>query len=343
MKRLYLLFFMLISIPLLSVAQTSCPTGASSVRSLPSSDQKIHNIECYDPNLHSVIWSTEGVFNNTQQVTANVHSLVNGVNPTSLLYKPSLGCCSNMDAIAGGISIPSGATVTNGTGLAGYVVDSCAAKNVWHHCNGVALFGNAVANASGTGVWGMNVVVTDTSTPSNPLSGHGMTGLEIDMSGSGKPAQFRGIYLIGSSTVMPPNANGIEIASGGGKGQHWGTGITIDPQATDGQAMQLYPRCALNSGPCDSQFINFTAAGSRSLEQVAVGSDSQGDLAIKPVSGAGVTIGGAATAAIQTFNGTPSGRCANTTLGINAAAQSNSAVLYVCLAGTSTWSPVSVR
>src|SRR5579863_20554 len=285
MKKLCLLFFMLISIPLLSVAQTSCPAGASSVRSLPASDQKIHNIECYDPNLHSVIWSTEGVFNNTQQVTANIHSLVNGVNPTNLLYNPSLGCCSNMDAIAGGISIPSGATVTNGTGLAGYVIDSCGSKNLGHHCNGVALFGNAVANANGTGVWGMNVVVTDTSTTSNPISGHAMTGLEIDMSGKGRPTQFRGIYLIGSSSVMPSNANGIEIASGS---THWGTGFTIDPQATDGQAMQLYPRCALNSGPCDSQFINFTAAGSRSLEQVAVGSDSQGDLTIKPVSGAGV-------------------------------------------------------
>jgi hypothetical protein len=81
---------------------------------------------------------------------------------------------------------------------------------------------------------------------------------------------------------MPAGANGIEIASG-----PWGTALTIDPAATSaGQAIQIYPQCAIGSGACNSQYINFTGQnGSNVFQQTTVMADSFGNLRLTPVVG----------------------------------------------------------
>jgi hypothetical protein len=345
MRKTNFLMIIFIAIPLISRAQSACPQGAGSLRNLSADDGRIHNIECYDPSLHSVTWSTDGTFHNTKQVTGNIHALVNGIDPTGLIYGTTSGCCSNMDAVGGGIKIPDGATVTNGNGIAGYVDSQCDSKG-GNHCNGVGGFFFARASTNGAGVWGLNPVVGD-SAPS--ISDHYITGMEIDMGGYGKPKQFRGIALlgtVGSSFTMPASAIAFTLfAPGriGGGNAPWPVGIAIAQHATSAFGMQLYPSCTLGRDPCRSQSINYTAQKSGGgYQQVTTSSDENGNFAIAPAAGGGVAISGkGGIATIQTFNGPPSGPCANTTVGINAAARSSSTVLYVCLAGTAIWRPVA--
>src|SRR5579863_741381 len=191
--------------------------------------------------LHSV--SNNGNFSTNTQETSYLSSVLNGANPTAIYYN---GSVSSVDAIAGATLVPSTATVLTPTAVAGYLDDYCNSydgtpSGPGSQCAGVGLFGVARASVNNAYVWGSNLVVKEAN---NGLSGHGLTGLEIDMSDTttAGPSQFRGIFLAGSTAnqVTGSNYNAIEL-----NGTGWNTGLTIDRNFTvGGQAIQLYPACA---------------------------------------------------------------------------------------------------
>ena len=94
-----------------------------------------------------------GVFTNTNQETPYLQALINGININGMLSSGS-GCCSNIDAISGGILMPynknNPATVTTGNGVAGYADNDCETGESGNHCNvtGGFFYGRASANGA---------------------------------------------------------------------------------------------------------------------------------------------------------------------------------------------------
>ena len=247
------------------------------------------------------------MFTNTNQETPYLQALINGININGMLSSGS-GCCSNIDAISGGILMPynknNPATVTTGNGVAGYADNDCETGESGNHCNVTGGFFYGRASANGAYAWGINPVVTDLN---ENITGHGLFGMEIDMNGNGTPTAFVGIDLLGtvsSSFVMPSTAVGIQVfapalppPSGGNV--PWPVGMVFAQAATTATAIQFYPTCALvaqGGGTCNSQQILFTSQNTSAPgNHYYLGSvylDEDGNLALNPQTGEAAKVSG---------------------------------------------------
>lgn len=149
-----------------------------------------------------------GVFTNT---AANLYvtSALNGIN-IGTEFSSLQGGSHQTDAISGGVSIPVGALVLGANGLAGYAVTSADSASRTR-ANAVSLYGQCRNAANNSACWGSNTVVFDAT----GLTGHNMSGNELDMNLLGSPAFFKGFYLTGLNQggTLPASATGFEIAT----------------------------------------------------------------------------------------------------------------------------------
>jgi len=294
-----------------------------------------------------------GAFTSTTQESNLLSSLVNGMNPTNMVYYPAAGCCSTMDAVAGGIVVPPGSTVSTVSGIAGYVQNNCDTGS-GHFCNGVGLYGWAKAAADGAYVWGQNVIVNDDGTNH---SGMGFIGEEVDMgTNSTAPAEYNGFVLIGGNVpngfAMPAGAFGFNLQGpfqANGSIAPWPYGFIFSPGATALAALVLYPTCELGTGACSSQNIQVTSeTAGNVLLNGGFNLDSSGNLVLLPATGGYVTATGGlntgGTASLTSGAGVPSTVQPTCTVGSvysNTIASSLSTLLYVCYPAN-TWTAVNV-
>ena len=265
--------------------------------------------------------TTPVTFTNTTQETPYLKSFLNEINPTDMIY--GAGCCSAVDAIAGGVKIPDTAKTTNGgDAIAGYVQNYCPAARGSAACNGASFFGVAQNGISKSAVWGINTVVGSVNGVGS-LAGTTEIGYEDDMNaGNDEPSRFIGITVLGDvghDFVMPNfgYAYGVGVFApgrNGGGNAPYPTAFLVAQGATSGQAMYVSPVCGAGAGACNSQYIEF--AGQKSgggYGQSSIGGDSRGNFYVNTLkAGMVLTSNNFTTGTLLTDNATGANTPLNT-------------------------------
>ena len=246
-----------------------------------------------------------GVFSNTQENNTFTVAL-GGINPaTWYAQTPNFAT----DAIAGGVLIPSTATVHQINGLAGYIVNNCDSLT-GSVCNGVGIYTQAIANTNASWVWGGNITMNDTVGTSLT----GLIGTELDNSLYGSPISFTGLQIngIGTGTMpagFPVNSTTLAgdaaidiwapILTLGGSNFQWKLGLNFRRASVNGSAIQIDGVCTV--GPCTSALETFTGYdSSNNPHTTAVFSDAFGNLTFDGAVNQGVVLPLATFANLQT-------------------------------------------
>lgn len=219
-----------------------------------------------------------GVFTNTQMNEYD-QSLVNGCNPAQE-FPAAQGQNFSTDAMAGCVAMPSGATVHQVNGLAGYATNSVSEAQSG---GAVGVYGqgrvlvSGPGNNNGNAVWGMNSLVEDSpGTESTQLISN-----EIDLNIFGQPVRAWGILIngaMGPNGVMPPQAAGLEIMSPSyPSGEHapWPAAIRL-PDNSGQSAIEVGTTTSGASMPITFHSRDAAGAG----HNTAVAATPNGDVAI---------------------------------------------------------------
>lgn len=229
----------------------------------------------------------------TAQMNEYVTSLVNGLNPGAELHvDPLYVNFFNTEALTGGVAIPAGSAIINGVGVAGYVNSSCDSVGR-SKCNGVGGFFRGRDVVNGSAVWGINPAALDMP----GLTGHHITGSEIDLGVFGSPTFVRGevIILGGVQTsygTMPTDSVGLEIFAASPANLKWNRAIQVDRGASSlGQGLVLEGK--LVGAVTVSHSVSFTGydgAGGTVAHQASILADSAGNLSLQPSAGAAMAV-----------------------------------------------------
>jgi hypothetical protein len=246
-----------------------------------------------------------------------------------------IAICCLTDALTGAMTVPSAATGVQADAVAGYIQNNSSTLGGGVGGGAVGGYFVSVCNASGASCWGANPLVAD-------VAGHPaakLFGVEIDTNVANATTVGSGVIFNGNFTAQPSNFPTINIVKPFSAGTYT-DGLRINDGATsNGLAVNIGATGTGNS--VNSQTVTFAGRDSGGGGHlVSLSGASTGNGALNISTGLPPTL--TATATVQVFNGVPSGACPNTTLGINAAAASATTVLYVCPAGTSTWTSVNV-
>jgi len=274
------------------------------------------NVSATDISSVNIANNNSGVFTNTQP-NEYLLSQIGGINIGDEFHFVQ-GLQNVTDAIAGGVAVPSNASVHQVDGIAGYVINN-ASGNSGLGPNGVGGYFQIRATASGSASWATNSVTQDGS----GLTNHWMIGDEKDINVSGSPSFLTYEIDTGApwtGTIPRGVPFGFNCTTGAAwkilclnpSGHALPLGIVISKGSVSGSGIQLDGQCT--SGACPSQSIRMA------------GYDSS-------------NVGHAMT--IQTGYGAPTGNCNLGSLYSNTNATSASTVLYVCYPGNK-WNAVSV-
>lgn len=305
-------------------AQNECQNqGLQTIWQANDSQGVLHQMACFDPGTAQVSFpkikgnitnsgtatftgamninspgtltnSQTGTFTNTQS-NEYMTSALGGIN-IATEFSSLQGGAHQTDAIAGGVNIPVGATVVGANGLAGYAVTSADSASRTRG-NAVPIYGQCRNAANNSACWGSNTVVFDAA----GLTGHNMSGYELDMNLLGSPAYFKGFYVTGLNQggTLPAAATGFEIQTP----YQLPNGFICD-RGSCNIGLQLADQSTAN--PSSSQIIQLishTAAGVANIWQMS--ETSAGDLSIISGAGRGVTLPGVAFASLPSSpNGT---------------------------------------
>lgn len=144
----------------------------------------------------------------TSELEADLNTNGAGFNAASM-FSAIIGCstCFNNDAMRGVATEFSGATASNTTGVAGYVIN----QNNSTEYNSVSLFGVGISAVSGAQVWGVNTNLTD-NVVQGASTGTGQTlNNEFDFNVTSPNTQINGLLLQGNSLAEPASANGVTV------------------------------------------------------------------------------------------------------------------------------------
>ena len=253
------------------------PVPSTAVLTNPTGTQ---TISTYGLNLPSGSVANAGTFTATQMYEY-LTSILNSLNVTTE-YQACQGGAGKYatQAIVGGVATPTGATSLGINAVAGFATSSAnsSSRTV---ANTVAGYFQARALANGSAVWGTNPLVSDLNT----ISGHNMTGCEIDLNVTGSPSFVTGLIVTGFLTgTLPATACGIQIAPTSGQ---WPTGIAVvDGAITSGGQGAILIGCqtlGVNSG---SQALSFNWIDNSLVEHRAtLQTDIGGSLVYTPNGG----------------------------------------------------------
>jgi hypothetical protein len=206
---------------------------------------------------------------------------------------------NNLDAVAGTVTLPVGATVNyNAEGVAGYCqTNADSRRGAPSHPTGgpgvrsncVGIFGVTESTANYGGVWGINTTTTDTA----GTTGNVEIGYEADMYVLGTPQSIFGMQLtLNGSGKMPSNSYAINIEPSGIPHQGWTFGI----ESSDGCCTQALQVGAAGGTPNSSSqsigFVRFDSQGKRQADGY-IQETSGGDLVLGTAAARSVDIPGA--------------------------------------------------
>ena len=222
-------------------------------------------------SLPALKTSNRGIFTNT--FTSYISSLVNGILPTT--ENGTMGAVG----VTGGVAIPAGARSITNSGVAGFCNTSASSiSRNGANCVGGYFEGRALANNSA--VWGINPLVQDVA----GISGHNMTGVELDINLYGSPMFFKGYYLTGlnGGGALPRTATGFEISLP----YQLPIGFICD-RASCAVGAQFYD--SSSSNPSASQSIQFISHNSGGLAFIGtIDQDANGNILLGPATGSSV-------------------------------------------------------
>jgi hypothetical protein len=243
----------------------------------------------------STVVTNPGVFTNTQ-MNEYLSSVIGGIN-LGTAFSGLQGPNFATEGVAGGVALPSGATVHNGNGIGGYAQSACnsVGRTV---CNVVGLYGQAtdVSGSNGAGIWGGNVVAEATGASSTNTN---VTGWETDvnLAAGATPFWVVGHIITGAGTGTMPSAfiPGSSTAVGGSAAEAivaprlgspssyaWPLGLDFFRGSVSGAAVQIDGTCIAGGGPCASATLTFTGwDGSNVGHTAAILADSSGDLVLQ--------------------------------------------------------------
>lgn len=255
----------------------SCGCGVAEAGGNPSSTATTSSNLSSNPTTLTLV--NPGVFTNTQMNEYD-QSLLNGCNPAQE-FQAAQGANFSTDAVAGCVAMPSGATVHQVNGVAGYANNSVSSAQTG---GAVGVYGEGRALVSGPGnnngnaTWGINSLVEDSpGTESTQLISN-----EVDINIFGNPVRAWGILInggMGPDGVMPPQAAGLEIMGpqyASGNTAPWPAAIRL-PDGSGVHAIDI--GTAANGGA--SMPINFVSRDSSGVvHTTTVAATPNGDVGI---------------------------------------------------------------
>jgi hypothetical protein len=217
--------------------------------------------------------SQTGTYTNTQMNEYN-QFLLNSCSPKNISNNGGSGFFVT-DALTGCNNIPATSTVTNGSGVSGYVANASASTS------GVAGLFITQAAANNTKNWGINPVC------GGKFLGTVYTGVtcknEFDIGVNTSTTTGQGIQINGNFFAQPFGSfPGLQITTSGTVGNGWTAGILIQTGAVpSGVGMQLSP-IAIGNGQF-SQYINYLGTDSGGTShQANTLIDPNGNYLIRP-------------------------------------------------------------
>lgn len=257
----------------------SCGCGVAQAGGNPGSTATASSNGSSSPTTLTLV--NPGVFTNTQMNEYN-QSLLNGCNPVQE-FQAEQGPNFSTDAVAGCVAMPSGATVHQVNGLAGYVSNSVSDPQSG---GAVGVYGQGRALVSGPGnnnanaTWGFNSLVSDSpGTENTQLISH-----EVDINIFGRPVRAWGVLisgLTGPNAVVPPSAAGLEIRApsyASGNNVPWPAALRLAEGAGE-HAIDVGPATSGNN--VSSMPMNFMSRDSSgAVHNTTVAATPNGDVGI---------------------------------------------------------------
>ena len=257
----------------------SCGCGVAQAGGNPGSTATTSSNVSSTPTTLALV--NPGVFTNTQMNEYN-QSLLHGCNPVQE-FQAEQGPNFSTDAVAGCVAMPSGATVHQVNGLAGYasnsVSDPQSGGAVGVYGQGRALV-SGPGNNNGNATFGFNSLVADSPGTENTQ----LISYEADTNIFGSPIRVWGILLsgaMGPNGVVPPSAAGIEVRApsyASGNDKPWPTALRL-ADGSGQSAIEIGTAVGGNNAP--SMPINFVSRdASGSVHNTAIAATPSGDVGI---------------------------------------------------------------
>lgn len=252
-----------------------------------------------------------GIFTNTQMNEYD-QSLINGCSSSTEYNTVQTGNFST-DAIAGCAAMPSGATVHQANGIAGYANNSVATAQsggaVGGYFQGRVLV-SGPGGGNGNGTWGLNSIVVDTVGTTSTQ----MISQEADFNAFGTPVRAWGLLVSGASTGTLPasfsNSSGITVRAPGfgvcsdacASTKQWPSGLYVEDGAANTAGVIIGTTSSANSTSNLGLQLNTRDSGG-TLRPVTVGAQPIGG------SSSALTI----SAPVQKLNVRDQGQCTMST------------------------------
>lgn len=180
--------------------------------------------------------------NKTAGITADgaaLTALSNATYTANQIYRMTTTTPANIYDAVRGVAVATPGTANEGiAAVAGYAIGLTAQGSPGSGANPVALFGVGVAAANNGWAWGLNTVLTDTTTAGVASSGTGrQLWNELDFNVTSASTVVRGLILTGASLVTPTLSVGVTVAPLG-VGHPWTAGYaSMDGAAVTGMAL----------------------------------------------------------------------------------------------------------
>lgn len=226
-------------------------------------------------------FSAPGVFTNTTPGVngPNVQASVNSCSPSTEWLNQGRGGTADTEAITGCVTIGSGSTATQATGVAGYANVSSTSTN------GVGGYFQAVCTATGVKCWGLNAVVES-------VTGHAATFMqhEFDVNVNNAGDVGVGMELTGVWAAQPATSTATKgsfpayAVEGTNSTNKWTAGFACDVGTTEngsnnGNCIDIAPLSNAAGGK-NSQAITFhtrNIAGNANISAQLVQGDDGSD------------------------------------------------------------------
>ena len=227
-------------------------------------------------------------------------SKLNSCDPVTEL-KATQGGQYSTEAVTGCVAEPPGASILQSAGIAGYA-NTSADSSARTIANAAGGYFQCRSLANNSACWGINPLVQDVRS----LSGHWLTGEEIDVNQSGSPAGMWGLLITGiMSGNTPADSWAIDVSPTMGR---WRTGIQLADGAIAGYGMILGSTATSANSGSQALCFSFRDSGNASHCGGSIFSDSAGDLSLNSHTNLilnGPTYLGSATSHLVSGNANP--------------------------------------
>ena len=246
----------------------------------------------YAAPMNTIVPFTPGFFSSGTNNEFNPFSI--GAQPVGSLLSSfnasGLATCCLTDALSGSDYVPSSAAGTQADAGGFYIINNASRLGASLGGGAVGVYAVAVCAASSSHCWGMNPVVSDSSS----LAGIINYGIEDDVAIYNTGTIGAGLLFNGNFHVQPTNYPAIAIVKAGASGFSWTDGLRINAGATSNFIALNIGAQSASAFNVPSQIINMTGVDSGGTQHTGyVGASAKGDVVLSPASSEGVVVNGA--------------------------------------------------